>query len=169
MGALDDAIREHLELKRRQGASEEELKRKEDEAFGHPSFGSTVTPQVATPEAAAPEAQVPETAPEAEPGVSEPFEPALDAANSPEPPLAAPEDVELTDERSLAETEIEPDEVLPEDALEPERKNGALGDDKLEEPPDFLEETPGFLDEEPSDQERLWFERKPPKDFDFDS
>jgi hypothetical protein len=34
MGVLDDAIREHLELKRRRGASEEELTRKEAEALG---------------------------------------------------------------------------------------------------------------------------------------
>ena len=37
MGILDDAIREHLDLKRRQGAADEELKRLEDEAFGPPS------------------------------------------------------------------------------------------------------------------------------------
>ena len=37
MGILDDAIREHLDLKRRQGAAEEELARLEDEAFGPPS------------------------------------------------------------------------------------------------------------------------------------
>jgi hypothetical protein len=34
MGALDDAIREHLELKRRQGASDEEITRAEAEALG---------------------------------------------------------------------------------------------------------------------------------------
>ena len=37
MGILDDAIREHLDLKRRQGADQEELARLEDEAFGPPS------------------------------------------------------------------------------------------------------------------------------------
>ena len=31
--------------------------------------------------------------------------------------------------------------------------------DELEETPDFLQETP--------EHERLWFEQKPPKDFDF--
>ena len=36
MGLLDDAIREHLELKRQHGADESELKRLEDEAFGPP-------------------------------------------------------------------------------------------------------------------------------------
>ena len=34
MSILDDAIREHLELKRAHGADEAELKRLEDEAFG---------------------------------------------------------------------------------------------------------------------------------------
>src|SRR6478672_8106400 len=34
MGALDDAIREHLELKRRHGASDDDIKRAEAEALG---------------------------------------------------------------------------------------------------------------------------------------
>jgi hypothetical protein len=34
MGILDDAIREHLELKRAHGATEDEVRRKEAEAFG---------------------------------------------------------------------------------------------------------------------------------------
>src|SRR5262245_21005265 len=34
MGILDDAIREHLDLKRRHGAREAELREIEDEAFG---------------------------------------------------------------------------------------------------------------------------------------
>jgi hypothetical protein len=34
MGVLDDAIREHLDLKRRHGAAEEELRRQEEEALG---------------------------------------------------------------------------------------------------------------------------------------
>src|SRR5439155_20403900 len=34
MGLLDDAIREHLELKRRHGADPQEVARQEDEALG---------------------------------------------------------------------------------------------------------------------------------------
>ncbi|MEA2444215.1 MAG: hypothetical protein QOJ12_1507, partial [Thermoleophilales bacterium] len=34
MGALDDAIREHLELKRQHGASDEEITRAQAEALG---------------------------------------------------------------------------------------------------------------------------------------
>lgn len=37
MGTLDEAIRQHLELKRRRGATDSELQRLEDEAFGPPS------------------------------------------------------------------------------------------------------------------------------------
>ncbi len=37
MGILDDAIRQHLDLKRQHGAAESELKQLEDEAFGPPS------------------------------------------------------------------------------------------------------------------------------------
>ena len=36
MSILDDAIREHLELKRAHGADEAEVKKLEDEAFGPP-------------------------------------------------------------------------------------------------------------------------------------
>ncbi len=36
-----------------------------------------------------------------------------------------------------------------------------------EEPADELEETPEFLQETP-EHERLWFEQKPPRDFDWD-
>jgi hypothetical protein len=37
MGILDEAIRDHLELKRQHGAQSDELKRLEDEAFGPPA------------------------------------------------------------------------------------------------------------------------------------
>jgi hypothetical protein len=37
MGILDEAIREHLALKRREGLSDDELRRLEDEAFGPPA------------------------------------------------------------------------------------------------------------------------------------
>jgi len=59
MSILDDAIREHLELKRAHGADEAELKKLEDEAFGPPGrpeepdpFSEAPTEFMATPEAA---------------------------------------------------------------------------------------------------------------------
>src|SRR4051812_45304655 len=59
MSILDDAIREHLELKRAHGADEAELKRLEDEAFGPPGrpeepdpLAEAPTEFMTTPEAA---------------------------------------------------------------------------------------------------------------------
>ena len=44
MGLLDDAIREHLELKRRRGADAGDISRQESEALGPVSAGPTVRP-----------------------------------------------------------------------------------------------------------------------------
>jgi hypothetical protein len=59
MSILDDAIREHLELKRAHGADEAELKKLEDEAFGPPGrpeepdpFSEAPTEFMSTPEVA---------------------------------------------------------------------------------------------------------------------
>lgn len=64
MSILDDAIREHLELKRAHGADESELKKLEDEAFGPPGrpaepdpFSEAPTEFMATPGAEAAEAE----------------------------------------------------------------------------------------------------------------
>jgi hypothetical protein len=66
--------------------------------------------------------------------------------------LEAPSGVEdEEDESAVFEAEPEPEEQSP---------GGAPEEDVLEETPDFLEETP--------EDDRLWFEQKPPKDFDFD-
>jgi hypothetical protein len=62
MGIFDDAIREHLDLKRRQGADESELQQLEDEAFGLPARpGDPDFPETgeAVAEGAAPAEQVP--------------------------------------------------------------------------------------------------------------
>jgi len=68
--------------------------------------------------------------------------------------LEGPSDAEA----KLAEDEPTADEEEPEDesAAEPQRDD----EDVLEGTPDFLEETP--------EDDELWFEQKPPKDFDFD-
>ena len=39
--------------------------------------------------------------------------------------------------------------------------------DEEPEVEDILEETPDFLEETP-EHDRLWFEQRPPRDFDFD-
>jgi hypothetical protein len=99
MGILDDAIREHLELKRSHGASEDEIRFKEAEVFG-PARADVVPEAAAAPEVES------EVAPELEPAPTEivseapaPVEPAQPAAPAPvepveqiEPAAAAPED-----------------------------------------------------------------------------
>jgi hypothetical protein len=58
MGLLDDAIREHLELKRKHGANPEDVARQEQEALGPGQRNEFAQPEGAAPaprEPAAPE------------------------------------------------------------------------------------------------------------------
>jgi hypothetical protein len=73
MGVLDDAIREHLELKRKHGAPEEELRRQEEEALGPVRREVAPPDEVEVKVDGEPAAEAP--GPAAEP-VAEPFEPA---------------------------------------------------------------------------------------------
>ena len=52
MGLLDDAIREHLDLKRRRGADPTEIERAEREALGPVRRGPEVTGEQTAPAAA---------------------------------------------------------------------------------------------------------------------
>jgi hypothetical protein len=89
MGILDEAIREHLDLKRRRGAGDSEIERLESEAFGPSSRPGAPGTDVAT---AGPEAAVAEVAPRD--AVRAPDEPTgaseAEATEAPEPE-AAPE------------------------------------------------------------------------------
>ena len=174
MGLLDDAIREHLELKRRRGADVEEIARLEDEALGDPRSGEFVTPE-GTPEPVADEPAAPptEAAPVEEqlpPEPPAPYEPEpepLDPGPEPEPHAPPPprDEAWLPDEpidpvASQPTAEFTPPEAEPEpEVVRPDDEPGAE-EDVLEETPDFLQETP--------EHDRLWFEQKPPRDFDFD-
>jgi hypothetical protein len=84
--------------------------------------------------------------------LSDELDQALEAPRGSEPEVAGK--VELDDE-----VEVEPGEAL-EPVHEPESAAPRNDEDVLEETPDFLEETP--------EDDQLWFEQKPPKDFDFD-
>ena len=72
--------------------------------------------------------------------------------------LEAPRDPEPEPAEEPEPTEDEEIETEPEDASAAEARR--RDEDVLEETPDFLEETP--------EDDELWFEQKPPKDFDFD-
>jgi hypothetical protein len=192
MGLLDDAIREHLELKRLKGADPGEVARAENDALGPVRR----------------EAEVPAPASEHEDSDSlgnggdsdaEVGAPVADAP-APQSDLSAAgvgqETVEINMEAELgqptsSETSAPPAGELAApvghpahrqpsagDSLEWEmpgdRKSDAEGEQSAEESPasseepveDVLEETPDFLRETP-EQDRLWFEQRPPRDFDF--
>ena len=164
MGLLDDAIREHLELKRRRGADAEEVTRLEQEALGPPQrgeFAGAAAPATAA-EPAAPAEPAPETADaepadEPEPEESEPEarDEAEEAWLEDPPPPEEPEkreDVVVDQPTAEYTTPAEPGDEAP--------GRGGEGEDVLEETPDFLQETP--------EHDRLWFEQKPPRDFDLD-
>jgi hypothetical protein len=70
------------------------------------------------------------------------------------------EDDDFWDEKRLSD-EHEEAVFEPEPATETEAPPPSRPDE------DVLEETPDFLEEAPED-DQLWFEQKPPKDFDFD-
>ena len=243
MGLLDDAIREHLELKRRHGASPEDVARAEREALG-PAVRERVTPAPAPADEMSEDDAPAELGPagaglgEEGRGEDEPI-PALDEPPSaPAQPAAAPLQ-EQASSSTVAETPSRPAEtpeppapgqapveaeageqaVEPESAVAPPDADEAPVDQPTEmfdageifadeddeafptfrpsrpadeapaapagndEPPprspaardrgeedkpdDVLEETPEFLQETP-EHDRLWFEQKPPRDFDFD-
>jgi len=162
MGVLDDAIREHIELKRQHGAREPELERQEQEALG-PARREAPAPA----EAAGAGADEASAGPPAQPAADPAGEDFDVAGAETAPPAAEPESdlapfVEpggLSDPDPFAEPDPEP---APWSA-EPSHASGS--DDAEDE--DVLEETPEFLQETP-EHDRLWFEQKPPRDFDFD-
>jgi hypothetical protein len=181
MGLLDDAIREHLELKRQHGADPEEVSRQEKEALGaarRAEFAKPEGQQAEAPEAPAaeePVAAAEEAVEEREPFDVEAVEPpaAPDPESQPEPePEPQPEPAAA--EPKAAEPEAdeggyeedpwladERDEVPADESLDRPRGDEAeSAEDVLEETPDFLQETP--------EHDRLWFEQRPPRDFDWD-
>jgi hypothetical protein len=203
MGLLDDAIREHLDLKRRRGADPTEIERAEREALGPVRRGPELTEEeVAAPERA--DAVGADYTPPASEEEWEPFheDPELHELEEPEDDLApyehprAPDGDPLMHDEPLSgeahETvppepadlapapEAEPlpaphpadpppaadhpderfaqvDQETEEYELEPEEETG---DDVLETTPEFLQDAP--------EHDRLWFEQRPPRDFDFD-
>jgi hypothetical protein len=195
MGLLDDAIREHLELKRRRGADPGEVAREQHEALdpvergddGHKSdaladggFASDrpqaeVVGEHADLLAAAAGEQVDD-------GTIEPIAP-VDAAYGGETAELDMRSVLGDDALPAAGAdpalEPSPEDQQPQagapgaapaegDSLEWEMPSDGDESSAAEEPDeDVLEETPDFLRDTP-EQERLWFEQRPPRDFDFD-
>lgn len=190
MGLLDDAIREHLDLKRRRGADPAEIERSELEALG-PVRRDPIASEDAPPGF--------------EPGTSEDAPAVAESRPPAEHPSSSHGGGQPADERPLDdaqdwddyyedeyedEEEFDPGvavhpaapspEAHPDEPPVPSDPDDALGntisyDIEQEQEPsqpdqpqeDVLEETPEFLQDTP-DHDRLWFEQRPPRDFDFD-
>jgi hypothetical protein len=177
MGMLDDAIREHLELKRRRGADPGEVAREQREALDAIDSEAPAADggyAESSPVSGAPLVDRPDEAPAGDGapggGTAEPVK----AAEPSAPSARADETAELDmatvlgdDSDSAAAGELGPDTTEGE-SLEWEMPADAAAREAAEEPDeDVLEETPDFLRDTP-EQERLWFEQRPPRDFDFD-
>jgi hypothetical protein len=183
---LDDAIREHLELKRRRGADPDEVAREQREAL-EPIPGLAPPPDGATADdssnlGAEEVSSTPLVDPATPAGVEQtPDAPVGGSAMSTGQATGiagAEETAELdmstvlgeepTDSAAGAAPSTEPDGADP-GSLEWEvpADEAAQGAEPEQPDEDVLEETPDFLRETP-EQERLWFEQRPPRDFDFD-
>ncbi len=199
MGLLDDAIRQHLDLKRRHGAHPSDVAKLEREAFGpselaepagmpeaadaaayettrqavpvyddaeqdgEEEWTASVPPVASAPEVIVPPepAVEPRRAAPIEPAAVEPAAPAVAPAPEQEPePLRPGGSVPLDEvgERTIEHSTParEPD-LTREPDPQPDAEPGER--DELEETPEFLQETP--------EHDRLWFEQKPPRDFEF--
>jgi len=148
-GLVDTPHRDHAPLHPEDSLPvEEELPRSADPLDGEP-IGQAPPEPYAAP------------APPEEPYT--PPAPPPEALREPEPPEPDPH----ATQRYTTEP---PPAALPPD---PGPGEDALGSDTAEyeleeiESDDVLEETPEFLQDTP-DHDRLWFEQRPPKDFDFD-
>jgi hypothetical protein len=190
MGLLDDAIREHLELKRLRGADPGAVAREEQDALGrvpraaHAEHELGDEPEISSHDeeqslAKSEPASVADSDEVGQETVEMNMEAELAESASVERPLE-------TDsvERPGAVTHPAPGRAISEESLEWEvpsehadgpghrgeggEKDAGVDrlDDSVEPVEDVLEETPDFLRDTP-EQERLWFEQRPPRDFDF--
>jgi hypothetical protein len=113
MGILDDAIREHLDLKRRQGAEEDELKRLEGEAFGPPTRpGDPDFPEEQ------PAAEVAQAPPADEPTSEEPLVEAPATAEEPAAPPADEPEAQGFFDQSADELDLDMDMTLADEGAQ---------------------------------------------------
>jgi hypothetical protein len=218
MGLLDDAIREHLDLKRRHGADPSEVERAEREALGPVRRGPEAAPELefsdevvgeqpvafdhedeqhwdeAALEAKSDEAEeqpassrgrgrflrrLSRSAPEEPKETHRADEPSRfdeeELGDRRPPPASSAPVGPAADESDITAPESRPATTpMPHPALGPAGGETVEYDvaDALQQSPaeadeDVLEETPEFLQDTP-DHDRLWFEQRPPRDFDFD-
>jgi hypothetical protein len=174
MSILDDAIREHLELKRAHGADESEVKRLEDEAFG-PAERPGASSDVIDPFAEAPTEFL--TAPGAptEPGSAERRLPNI--ADLQEPPPAKPAEAEGADdaaagmpsgEADFTDTEASVPVAEEQEASEHQIIAEPAPQDRPSPPSDKLVPDPGAPGAEVPAEEREAIAEQPTEMFDVE-
>jgi hypothetical protein len=181
MGLLDDAIREHLELKRLRGTDPGEIALREREALGPVDRDREATPGDYGEDGEGIAARAPTKATRGSQSGSptagqETVELDMEAviesgggatvpasqASGTDPASHSREPLEAHEAEESLEWEVPGDK--PEQDSEGQHRLGHTESEKSVE--DVLEETPDFLRDTP-EQERLWFEQRPPRDFDF--
>jgi len=168
MGLLDEAIREHLELKRLRGADPSEVARLEREALGPVRRGAVGTEELDDDEALAP----PEAPFDSERAGDHPL---VDESQTlipgSEPSAIGQDTAEIDMDTVIGADDHEVDEAAhdrpPPPPPEPEHPASEHPATQADDAEDVLEETPTFLQQTP-EHDRLWFEQQPPRDFDFD-
>jgi hypothetical protein len=175
MGLLDDAIREHMELKRLRGADPSVLARQEQDALG------PVVPEGENEEQTFEDGDGGRGEIAAQDGALGPGDDGDEAILPGDgtlgdgnaagaPPARGPDFATVGQETA----ELDMRTVLDEQHETADRAGqidsaglGAGPGENLEPVEDVLKETPEFLRDTP-EQERLWFEQQEPRDFDFD-
>jgi hypothetical protein len=188
MGLLDDAIREHLELKRLGGADPGEVAREEQDALGPVRREGEVAQSAEEPAEINTPTDTGRSFADAEPTAAADFSPVqetveinmeaeLSGGSDSESDLLPPrsEHAAPVAQSAHAQGAVEDSlewEVPSESRPDPSSSGGEEhpkpdgNDEDGEHVEDVLEETPDFLRDTP-EQERLWFEQRPPRDFDF--
>ena len=167
MGILDQAIREHLELKRRRGATESELRQLEDEAFGPPTRpGEPDFPEHAESSEQSGNGVAREGA------VAAPGEEAADRDVAPAAAEPATEGPLAAEHQIVEEAEGHAEEAAPMEAEEAPIESLDTVEHPFpgeEEPPaeEAGAEPAGEQFEAATEDDELWFEQGEPKDFDF--
>lgn len=155
MGILDEAIREHLELKRAHGAGDSELRQLEDEAFGQAERPGDEEAHDPAAEAPTEFMTQPETA--EEPAVRR--EPTITDLQEP-PPFA--------EEPAPAESEAASDEPAPVDQAPAEEEQPAMEHEIVADVPEPAESEPEIESAGPSTEERHAISEQPTEIFDVE-
>ena len=169
MSILDDAIREHLELKRAHGADESEVKKLEDEAFGPPQRPDEIDPFAEAPTEFLGMPEVEARASEVDQGGRR-MPNIADIQEAPEQPKAEATPAEAPAAAEAPETEAAAEPEAPAEELQPSSEQA------LPDPADLVADAeteapaePDSADSGPDTQERHAIADQPTELFDVEA